>query len=299
MRYSKILPVPLGVDRTEWEALIKSFREDPLAAHRTFEQPGYYALLSELAKDVQTAVDRLSYKLPEEVHLATLPTGQVNGRAWRIPSGGLWVALDDGLFTYLYLLAKTVATFLPVQDLPESDQWELSIGPEHLYDKFKANEDGHRRYLEALTAMFVLGHPDRAPLRPLFGPGQKLANCLVLTAETFIVAHEYGHLILRHYDPQRPEVRRPLYAGIDVNEFVTSIQDELDADQLALQLTRECHRELGWAPVQTRIGLYFLFACLDLIEQICGTDSTHPTLEVRMGKVLMYLFQFPLNPLTY
>ena len=239
--------------------------------------------------EIERAAIRLKYDIPERVYLATLPTGLVNGRNWRMPIGNLWVAIDDGLFLYFYSLAKAVATFLPVEVLPEG--WRLSVSPERFSRDFETNEDGHRRFLETILATFVLGHPAMAPSRPLILPKLPLVATLAFTAERFAVAHEYGHLILRHYDPDRPKTRRLLIEGtdIEVDEVDTSEQMELEADQIAVRLTRECHRDQGRSLAETRDGLYFLFACLDLIEQFHGQGPDHPPVEARLSNAFSQL----------
>lgn len=166
----------------------------------------YYSALSDLVQEIEQAAARLGYALPEEVTFGILPTGLTNGMACPVPAGGLIVAIDDGFFLYLYLLAKTVALFYEVSASPNG--WQVSLAEEDIDKAVRTNEEASERWLEAFIATFVFRYPYMAPQRLLMDQRHLLATELATTVELFIVAHEYGHLILGHLERDRAISKR-------------------------------------------------------------------------------------------
>lgn len=250
-------------------------------------------VVTRLVRDVERAIDSLGYEIPEEVTVGALPTGQINGLACAVPAGGLIVALDDGVFSFFNLVAKAIATFYKVERTPDGGG-AIALAEGDISRAVATNQEGNRRWLEALTATFVYDHPDLAPLWP--SPYEKalIVNASLTPAEMFIVAHEFAHLILGHYDRRRPTYRRRMSGGVEFDNLQTLREDELEADRVALDILREHHRRIG-APVEhTRWAIHFLHGCLNTLtldrrEGVPDQESTHPTAGERSERLLLRL----------
>lgn len=229
----------------------------------------YYSALTDRVQEVEQAAARLGYEVPEEVTFGVLPTGLTNGIACSVPAGGLIVAIDDGFFLYLYLLAKTVALFYKVSVNPNG--WQVSLAEEDIVEAVRTNEEASRRWLEALVATFVYRYPNLAPQRLLLDRRYLLAIELTTTVELFIVAHEYGHLILGHLARDRATSERKLSSGVEVEGFDIAREEELEADRIGLKLVREYHRNVGRTVEHTRAAVYF-WAGSHKLSKTCGAQ---------------------------
>ena len=275
----------------DWEQSLSTFAkkllDTPFPAN--VGNVAYYSALTDLVEDVKRAVARLGHELPEEVAFGLLPTGLVNGRARAVPAGGLAIAIDDGLFNFVYSLAKAIATFCKVTviDTATIPELEVSWIDNDIARAVRTNEDANCRWLEILFATFVIGYPNEVPQRLLLGDRILFYVPLVTAVEFFVVAHEFGHLILGHYERNHTASRRKMPGGVEVDEFETQREEELEADRLGLELLREHHRSLGLSLDNTRWPIWFWAGCLNIIELMSGGPArTHPSAGVRSERLL-------------
>ena len=256
--------------------------------------PAFHWVLAQVVRDVDRTVTRLGHKVPDQVAFGALPTGQVNGIACPVPAGGVIVALDDGVFMFLSLLAKAVTTFYGAEITPDGGQTFTLIDSD-IPRAVETNEDGNRRWLEALVATFAYTHPEFAPWRPPSQEHAVMLSLLLTSAERFIVAHEFAHLILGHLEPDRRTSTRRLPAEAEVEYIQTRKEEEFEADQLGLEILREFHRQEGVSVGATRAVICFVFGCLTAFEStavlegmVVQTD-THPTPSERLDRLLHQL----------
>lgn len=252
----------------------------------------YYLALVDLIADTEEAVNRLGYEVPEDVTFGLLSTGQVNGRACAVPAGGLIIALDDGLFNFVYSLAKAIATLCAVTVTENNDSSAVNVSwlDSDIARSLQNNENANLRWLEILFATFILGYPNQAPVRPLFGDQAYLSVTLTTAVEFFVVAHEFGHLILGHYDRNHAASKLMLPDGVEVDELETARAEELEADRIGLQLLFDYHKSHGLALDNTRWAVGFWAGCLNVIELMNGGPSTtHPSACERGTRLLEQL----------
>lgn len=283
----------------ERERLLKVFaerREEILAVQiptGVIGNPAFYMVVTDLVRDVEHAVARLGYEVPEKVTFGALPTGQINGLACAVPSGGLIVALDDGVFTFFNLVAKAVATFYKVEHLPDGGG-AFRLIEDDIPRAVAMSQEGNRRWLEVLTATFVYGHPELAPPWPASDNKAIVIDSFLTPSEMFIVAHEFAHLILGHYESDRPTSRHRMLSGEEVESVNTLRSDEFEADRIGLEILREHYSNIGVSVENTRWTVRFIHGCLNTlalngIESAPVDTSTHPTPEERTGRLLQQL----------
>ncbi len=273
-----------------WERTLLEGKKDLLDIVPTgIGNVAYQSVLNFLAKHAEQAATRLGYEVSEEVTVGVLPTGLVNGWAFTVPAGGLIVAIDDGFFLYVYLLAKTVALFYKVSVNPRG--WQLSLAEEDIVQSVRTNEEASRWWLEALVSAFVYRYPNIAPQHSLGDQRNLLAAELTTTVELFVVAHEYGHLISGHLARDRATSGRKLLNDVEVEGFDIAKEQELEADRIGLELVREYHRYVGRTVEHTRMAVYFWAGCLQIIEDMWGTGPEHPPASTRSKRLLRQLEQ--------
>lgn len=278
--------VVTGQEDEEWQSYYGEMQQRfldtqvPTAA----ENPVGYSILRDIVKDVQRAMARLDLRVPEAVAFGTLPTGQINGIACVVPAGGLIVAIDDGLFTFVHSLAKAVAAFYKATMGPNG--LEIVLIESDLAQAVRTNEEGNLRWLETLVAAFVYKWPNIAPLRPIIDDRTYLIHMLVNSVETFIVAHEFGHLILGHYERNAFSSEQRLLTDIEVKQLNTIQREELEADRLGLKLLREHHKKIGLSVDHTLATTWFIGGFLLILGDMFGNGSSHPPALVR-GKALL------------
>lgn len=253
----------------------------------------YHLTLVDLVTDAREAISRLGYEVPEDVTFGLLPTGQVSGRACAVPAGGLIVAIDDGLFNFVYSLAKAIAALCEVTVTKEADggaEVNVSWIDNDIARSLQNNEDANRRWLEILFATFILGYPNQCPVRPLLGDRAYLSTTLTTAVEFFVVAHEFGHLILGHYERGHLASKRMVPGGFEYDEFETARAEELEADRIGLELLRDYHKSRGLSLDNTRWAVWFWAGCLNVIELMYGGPSrTHPSARERGTRLLEQL----------
>lgn len=258
-------------------AVKKEFEEIRSAPIPTeYQEKFLYSILQKYSDEVIRIAREANFQISEKIVIGTLPTGEVNARAIRVPSGGIIIALNYGLFLFIHLLAKAVSSFFPLET-DKDDKLVLSASDDDVTRSLEANSEGHVRFVEVLLAYVVLGDPSYA--RPYFqkGPQVFLSSAMRDITEFFVVAHEYSHLFLNHRAIE-PKFQRKLLGQVKVNEIVRSWKAELEADNLALQITLAYCQTRGYDPSFLCMGTDFLFSCMEIVEEASGSrpSPTHP-----------------------
>lgn len=211
-----------------------------------------YVLLTQLAVEIEGAIEELGIQLPVRPWLATIATGDVNAHAWMEtePDGAQQpvVACDSGTYTFLHLTAKAVTTamwLLREKGTVGEDSGYVSTHVEQLAPAID-------RFCEATEAYLVEGDPRAAPVRPADAPIATAAIDLTHNMERFLLAHEYGHLLAGH-------------AASD-HETAWTLQEELEADAWGLKLSHRAATAEGPVDPYPYLGAVAALQCLRLGE---------------------------------
>jgi hypothetical protein len=79
-----------------------------------FERADTYAIISGLAADIEKTAAEFGIQLPSRPTLGTLPLGQLNAMAIRVPdTRDFIIVFQTGVFGFLNLLSKVVAASMP------------------------------------------------------------------------------------------------------------------------------------------------------------------------------------------
>jgi hypothetical protein len=217
--------------------------------------------------------------------IRAIPTGLINGTAWALPSGTL-IAIDDGLIVAIWHLIDTAVLFLPLEQVDENTI-NVSASFAAFVERLRADNGDYTRLRSMLRAALIYRNPMLTVGAPLEGMQAQVAASLRRTAEFFIVAHEYSHLVLGHFSRSSFSQKRHFTSDVTVSEARLDWQPEFEADRLGIELA--LHRQLGrtaatgqCASVYTAywaVGL--LFGVISIMEEVLAPPPTHPPAEAR------------------
>lgn len=241
------------------------------------------------AQAIRHGFSVMNGNFPSEVVLGTLINYEPNAQAVKCPSGGRLVIVNEGLFSLLSSLSHVLTLSFPFRGKDETtgahlfvtnpDQEEYVNDPKINTVFVKAVND-YADYAPRVESLQPYNHDD--PRRLTFLD-------LFCTAVTFIVAHEYAHIILNHEHKEGfAQVRlREFSSGKKEAWRVSFLQlQEMEADCLALLMVanafgRQCDIQSVF------MGVSVVIAALKITEVINGRDHlSHPEANDRLNEMV-------------
>ena len=275
------------------ESNLKVFREArSKELPSEWEDPDVYWLLQQVEGSVRAVIDDLELELSTDVAVGSLVTGSLQAMASGAPLGGVAVLVNQGTHMFLYKMAQVVAEFL--QEVATGDMTiscstdgrtpatSLSLRPGDIEDSLRTNELGHERFRDLLSAYRVSGDPGFALAYHSPGLRGRLVGLLNYSADLFVVAHEFAHVLCGHVsDTSAKMIRLP--SGKELSRLTRRQEMELEADELAFDMTVASNLKRGDDVAMSYIGVDFFFSCLEIEEALMGASPslTHPATEVR------------------
>lgn len=194
-----------------------------------YERPDHRRRLSELVAKVEKAVAERGHTIARRPVIGTLMTGDVNAQARPGPPGeGHIVVFESGMFSFLSLLG-TIATQV-INAQYTTDHASLTfLQPQAIGGHIARHPGIILQFSDLLFSQAVLGTSMFSAAYHLSPENQPFCNDLIDGMQTFILAHEYGHVVLGHTDlPARRRMANPR----DL---------EFQADRVGLDLTGSIH----------------------------------------------------------
>ncbi len=249
----------------------------------------YYDVLHHIGSGIEEALKGFGDVLPRPVILGTLPTGRVNGMAMALPANPyILVVFEDGLFGFANLLAKAISRCFVFQG-DEDGRLAFSTKFEDCREELNANPEIMRRFAEVMFAYLVAGNPLAAPS---YLPEERyihLSDMLRTSMETFVLAHEYGHVVCGHLNSEK--TKGQMLGTAEVEEFKTNWNQEFEADVKGLELMLAVRGKQGFDLSLNFWGADLFFACIDMLERAVGIlscgdpkvglSATHPPTPLR------------------
>jgi tetratricopeptide (TPR) repeat protein len=204
-----------------------------------------------------------------------LPIESVNAESIIAPNGGWVVVVRNGLFAFIYELARILSTRFVAVD-----------------------REGKRPFAEALTDMQVtssllrefftrfasIGVP-RGRDFPIAPPQMMIANGLAMAAERFVICHEIGHLSLGHLKQSATKAWRS-DDGLEFRFVQKNWEEEFAADRTGTNiLLRSASSNEDKLTAYAGVEL-FLQMCtvLEDMQQFKGS-WTHPPTRQRLNNI--------------
>ena len=190
---------------------------------------GYNGLLQETAIKIEQSIRNLRLRLEHDVFVGEFPTSSINAQARRVHSGVL-VLINRGLMTFLYEVLKVTslswqfADFQSGRPVVESAVGDSGRDPDEIGE-----------CLADLILAYVAGTARQNPAA--IAPGYSksiMIGSLLDQCERFVVAHEYGHILMGHLD--KPRYRSVTTAVGDIEFVFKDWEMEFEADEMAAQV---------------------------------------------------------------
>lgn len=244
--------------------LEQALRERPTP----LESPELYLLMKSLADGIESTGRERGFHLPPRPLFGTLPLRQFNAMAIQVPGVRTrLVAFQHGVFGFVNLICKAVAACFPTEDGNEKGL-VFSTDFEQISAGLQADPTPIARMADFLWAYVYDGDPHRAKPYVAHAPAMHLAQILRQTGETFVMAHEYGHLAAGHLD--RGKDRRSVCADGDTESDVISMNwdQEFSADAIGLVLTLTTIDHVHQVnPSLSFAGIDLIFSSMQLVDR--------------------------------
>lgn len=210
----------------------------------TVSQDRYeYVLLARYVEELRLVSSKMGVALPSNVLFGSLPTGLPTAQSVRVPrTNSYLVVFNSGLFGYLYLLGRIIASCIPHKRT--ANNVEYSLGLADVRAGFERSDEREVSYLtpsgaaaalfELLKGMVFQGTPWASMPFRVQRDLVPLAETFVDASHAFVVGHEYAHL--HNGDLDQPLVVHRSLGPADATELVDhSWKDEIYADFLGMQ----------------------------------------------------------------
>jgi hypothetical protein len=238
-----------------------------------YERPDRRRRLSELVAGVEAAATKHGFAIPRRPAIGTLPTYDLNASALPGPPGeGHIIVFESGMFTFSGSLARITAQAVNADD--RSGSVQLLRTPAAIAGHLERHAQILFQFADLLFSQAVLGTSSYALVYKVPSQSVWFADRLIDAVEFFVLAHEYGHIILNH---------------ADVHGSADSHDEEFAADEVALRICLTAWEGELWAYAGAA-----LFLCgLDAVETSVATflqgvphrdpSSTHPPPLARLA----------------
>jgi hypothetical protein len=231
-----------------------------------FEEPATYGIVKDLAESVENSMKDILGVMPIRPRpaIGTLPTGQVNAMAIRVPNTDEHVIVfESQIFNFCLLFSKAVTLALPFKG-NEDGFIKMSTDMDDVRQRIEAEKEITQRFFEVVAAYVIEGTPGDAPPYLPPEPWGTVAGAFRDAMEFFIMGHEYSHILLQH--TAQGEKTAALLGGDQAEVLAWSHQQEIDADGLGVFLLMGS-ADVKLDPAMSFVGVSLFFGALAIVER--------------------------------
>lgn len=228
--------------------------ERKISVPTPYQNPGSYRLLLELSDIVEKGFSTcqfihkktgkntmlkdlgLNFVRPT---LGTIHFGSINAYTYPCDNKDYLIVFEMELSTFCFLLCKVIVQALPAYD-PTFTNFQMYS--DKINEEINKNPEIAKRFEELIIAFITSGRATLAPQYVLHPKFYDLLSHLCQAMETFVVAHEYSHILLGHVDNLRYSNSKPN----NLKDIMFSWEDESNADGLGVPLMIEGLRTVGY-----------------------------------------------------
>lgn len=250
-----------------WESMK---RDLSVSLPTCYEDPRIHWVLRGLNASVLDAARTLGLELVDPPRFGTLPIRQVNAAAMLAENDeGYIVILNGDLFTMTHEMTKLGLDALDLMD-PSGISLESAV----IERRLKAKPDLMARL--AILALEFMGNNRGEHVYPQAHYATFLPT-IVEAIETFAVAHEYGHVLLKH----RPSIvgqKENKHEDV-VKQIERAWRQEIEADLVAFELLKAViHKKVGgnaknYLELYLRMAPILFFDYVSVIEEADYIDE--------------------------
>ncbi|MBI2480664.1 MAG: hypothetical protein HYV60_19175 [Planctomycetia bacterium] len=258
----------------------------------------YQEVLDRVSKSVESFVRARSLDLPQAVFVGEWPFGELQATVERIATGhGMLVLVNRGLIAFVYHFAKIFTNSLSLFRLDDQSSVGDLIG---LPASNWTMENTVDALSEALAAYVAEGHVGAAPRIPLKDVRRAMFGLAIATwAESFVVAHEYGHVLAEDLGPSCA-VGTPKAEPIGESQRRES-QADLTALNLCLATANWSKGGGGLVDANVRVAGACLFFVVGLFidatikgphDFTANEPGTHPVPYFRLKTIMEHITRY-------
>jgi len=247
----------------------KDIRKALREARKTIPTPtedfNSHVIMKHLARQLGKAARQQKRNLRSMPVYGSLPVGQLNARAIRVPeSGEHLIAFHYGVFAFVNLLTKAVAaSFRLKRTSSDGELSEFSWKVRDFKRSWAKDDEPLRRLGECLCAYLVVGDANQADQYFVQAPFHLPAFILRESFELFLFGHELGHILAGHLS--RSHDVRQGFGNIEVEAFeAENWQMEFEADSIGMDLA-----------IQAMLNNH-----CDFVNSYCGVDMAFSAMEI-------------------
>ncbi|MBK1784414.1 hypothetical protein [Prauserella cavernicola] len=212
-----------------------------------YEELGVHKSVQLVASRIDEAVVRAGRGRGSDPPLVgLLDVGHLNARTMRMPGDdGHLVLVDRELLQFLFLFGKAVALAVPSGPTAPAGMLGFATKRADVRAHLRQDDEAVRRFLDAVFSYVTTGRASAAEPYRVAPGAQRFSSIVVQAAHTFLLAHEYAHVLEDHVGDGEQSPR-------------WSMNLEGVADTVGLQLTIDVMQRTGH-------DLYFTYWGAELV----------------------------------
>ncbi|GAA3547922.1 hypothetical protein GCM10022222_34400 [Amycolatopsis ultiminotia] len=182
---------------------------------------------------------------------ATTESGHGTAAAIRVPhTGDHLVLVDSELLQFLFLFSKAVALAVPAGTPTPDGILRFATEPEEIRANLRRDPQILFRFHDVVLSYAMTGSASRAEAYRVPPATERLYGIVMQSAQTFVLAHEYAHVLEGHLDDGDP-------GGEHLAPPQWPLPLEGVADRFGFELTLEVMKKAGY-------DLYFTYWGIEL-----------------------------------
>lgn len=287
---ARLEAMPRRTGTAEYEEFVRQQLADYPRLHAErqvsrFELPSTAGTLVRLQGLIEDTHDTARWPGPRPL-IGTVHSGRVNAMAVAIDSPAYYLVLiESGVFGFANLFAKAISRAFPLDPGTDGRPAGHSADPRRAIACINADdaqgEELRHRFLDLLLAYAVHGDPHHAA--PYFNePEREFLHAGLLDGmELFVLAHERGHAFMNHFERAGT---RPLPDGGEASEYLSSWQQEFEADGFGLTIAAGALARFGFDPAfafaaccSFLAGMEVLLRTVDMLDTGAVAEHGTPT----------------------
>lgn len=288
------------LSQEESDLLLERVYKDQLTLPTKYESISQYNILTGLATRIQQSIKDLKLEFEYFPYYTTIPTGEVNACAIKLPEAEKeFLLFDSQLFLYCHLFSKAFSLCLPLE---KKDDQGIFLSIEKRRVDLHLNENINAcitRMIDILENYTINDYPGAAT--QYFAPTEyeSYINLIRDGMELMIVGHEFGHFHRGHLN----ESAMLAMAKAEQTNFISkNHREEYEADLIGCILAYQSLLRDGYDSALSYIGIDLFFSSMilslryeslrtgkkaeDFIEE---ESNSHPTFENRRRLLRLFI----------
>jgi hypothetical protein len=261
-------------DAERLATLVDSIRPSPPERPPSpYEDPEFHRIMCDLADGVERAAVEAGFITSSFARpfLATLDTGRIHAFTTVVPgSQERVVFFESELFIFALLLSKAVCRAIPLDAAQAAPTKMLTTAD--VASRLAQDRSIVRRFQEVVVAYALTGLCGNAPAYLVDEQSILFVDSLLDSLLTFVLGHEYGHILAGHFS----EVALQQAASLEAADAVAlAWAKEVSADMIAVRLALPPLDSASALDIAICYwGADFFFSAIDIMDRAVSLLAT-------------------------